>query len=190
MDPGNSVTPFLFNELKHHFYAQLQFIRQARAKKLSPQQISDDMLKIGNSMIDLYFGTLSVADICLEIGDLLKSENHYKKECYHKYLNSVTKKYRKIQISDRSSWTLLVGREEGRYIHIHPSRASIYTIRVRAIAVKTALMIMIFYDIDKVKGELVKIVNDIRTNYLGESPIKNESYTIGLKRILNIYVNY
>ena len=140
-------------------------------------------------MIDLYYGNLSIEDICKEITEILKTENHYKKDEYISFLNSIGKKYRKIKLSDGSGWTMLIGREAERYIHIHPSRASKRTIRVRAIALKTALMLLIYRELSDLENELVPAVNDIRLNYLGESPIKNESYTKGLRRVLKVFAS-
>ena len=179
-------SPIIFNGLKHHRLTILEFIKKSIEKDYPVDTLNLAMKKIGNSMIDLYHGDLKPQDISDEIVDLLKLESNFFKGAYYNYVSSVSKKYRKVKISDGSEWTLLLGREEEFYLHIHPARGSLFTTRVRAISIKTAILLKVFFEKEMVSGDLVFLMNKVRLNYLHESPIKNEADTKSLKRVLEL----
>jgi len=178
--------PTIFNGLKHHRLVILDFIEESKEKNYPIAELNHIMKKIGNSMIDLYNGDMKPQEISVEIIDLLKSKSNFYKDAYHKYVLDIPKKYRKVRISDGSEWTLLLGREPEFYLHIHPARGSEYTTRVRAISIKTAILLKVFFEKELANGNLVSLVNKVRTDYLQESPIKNETDTISLKRVLDL----
>lgn len=178
--------PTIFNGLKHHRLVILQFIKDSKEKNYSITKLNLAMKKIGNSMIDLYNGDMKPLEISVEISDLLKLKSNFDKDAYYKYVLAVPKKYRKVKISDGSEWTLLLGREAEYYLHIHPARGSEFTTRVRAISIKTAILLKVFYEKELVEGDLVSLVNKVRIDYIHESPIKNEADTVSLKRVLDV----
>jgi len=180
-------TPFLFNALKHHHGYQLDFIQKIKKNKQAQNQINNLLVKVGRLMIDLYYGTMSPLEITTEIENWLKSTGHFQEDSYHDFVNEAGKKYRIIELSDGSSWTLLIGRDHGRYVHIHPCRGSKNTIRVGAIALKTAICLKIFCGDKLSKESLVTLTNEVRKKYLAEPPIKNEIYTKGIRRVLNLF---
>ena len=182
----NIPAPFVFNDLKHHRDSQIERIVDSRLNTPTKDLINQQLLRIGNSMIDLYFGPCSVQQICAEISEQLKMIKRFEQDHYMRFLDETKKKYRIMDLNDGSSWTLLIGREDERYLHIHPSRASKYTIRVRATALKTAILLLIYCNIEDLEKDLVNQVNKVRKLFLMESPIKNESYTKGLKRVLQL----
>ena len=178
--------PFLFNGLKHHRQIIVEFIEKSILENRSVHDLNVGMVKLGNSMIDLYFGDLTDLEIASEIMGILKMENKFDKEEYHKYIVESAKKYRTVQISDGSDWTLLLGKEENRFIHIHPSRGSKFTLRTKAISIKTAVMLKVFFSTEVQRNELVSLVNRVRLDCLNESPIKNASDTTRIKKVLDI----
>lgn len=180
-------TPFLFNALKHHHGYQLDFIQKIKNNKQAQNQINNLLVKIGRLMIDLYYGKLSPLEITLEVEKWLKTTGHFQEESYKDFVNEASKKYRTIELSDGSTWTLLIGRDHGRYVHIHPCRGSKNTIRVGAVALKTVICLKIFYEEKLPKENLVALTNEVRKKYLAESPIKNEIYTKGIRRVLNLF---
>jgi len=184
---GDLPVPFLFNMLKHHHGYQCDFIEQAKIANYSPSQISRFLIIVGRLMIDLYYGKLSPNKIASEVEAYLSSIYSYEEEEYYKFINTANKNFRKVELSDGSSWTLLIGRDAGRYVHIHPSRGSANTIRVGAIALKTAICLKIDYGKELQYGNLVKLTNEVREKYLDESPIKNEVYTKGIRRVLELF---
>lgn len=187
MEIGSPVpTPFLFNGLKHHRHIILQFIDNSIEHNYSVHDLNIGMKKIGNSMIDLYYGDLSPREIANEIAALLTLKCCYHKDDYTNYIFSTPKKFRSLTLSDGSNWTLLLGNEPDTYVHFHPSRGSKFSKRVKAISIKTAIMLKIFYEEELQRGDLIDLTNKVRVDCMHESPIKNESDTIRLKRVLDL----
>jgi hypothetical protein len=176
--------PFIFNPLKHHSGHIKSFIGQCKFGEIEKAVLQEYLLKMGNCMLDLYFGELGITQILSDIENMLKEGVSFGPESYAKYIKGSSRKFQNIQISDHSTWTLLIGNEPERYIHIHPARGSEYTVRIRAIALKTALIMKIYYGNQLEDIDLVDLTNEIRLNYLDESPIKNITYTKGIKRAL------
>ncbi len=176
--------PFVFNPLKHHSGFIKSLISDCRTSGIEVACLQEYLLKMGNCMIDLYFGELGIKQILSDIEKRLRKADSYDPESYIKYITASSKNFQNIQISDHSTWTLLIGNEPERYLHIHPSRGSSNSIRIRAIALKTALIMKIFYADQLEQEDLVSLTNEIRSKYLGESPIKNITYTKGIRRAL------
>lgn len=135
-------------------------------------------------MIDIYYGELGVQEIIQNLEAKLKSEGRFYHDDYLNYLSQSRKKYQLIKLCDHSTWTLLIGSERNCWIHIHPARGSVKTIRASALALKTAITLKTWYADDLSKVRLVDLTNDARKEFLDESPIKNMSYTRSLQRVL------
>lgn len=173
---------YLFNTLKHHSGFVREFIQ--KGKDFNEEEICQEMRIIGRSMIDMYCGELDPIQITGEIGDLLLAKKCFDQKAYTAFINKKAKNYSTVLLSDSSEWILLVGRETGPYIHIHPARGSKHTIRIKAIALKTAILIHIFYlNSDQ---DMVTLANKVRQEILRESPIKNQSDVKGLERIMQL----
>lgn len=182
----NGENPILFNAIKHHKEHILEFISNAKSLKFSEEKIRKSLLRVGRLMIDVYYGDLTVQEIEFEIALILKKLNAFDKQRYDAFIESKNKKYKTVTLSDGSNWTLLKGRQEGKHIHIHPSRYSKHTTRVKATSLKTAIYLHIYYSKPFPDEQLVALTNEVRKKYLEESPIKNEVYTTGLKRVLKL----
>lgn len=178
--------PFLFNGLKHHQQIILEFIKKSIEKKYSIDELNFALQKVGNSMIDLYYGDLNPLEIADEIEDLLKRKSYFHKVDYCKYVFNSPQQYRTLKISDGSEWTLLFGNGVETYLHIHPARGSKFTKRVKSISIKTAIMLKVYFEKELLNGDFVSLVNKVRMDYLHESPIKNEFDTKRLKRVLDL----
>ena len=178
--------PFLFNGLKHHQQVILEFIKKSIENKYSINELNLALKKVGNSMIDLYYGDLSPQEIAIEIENMLKLKSYFHKDDFYNYVFNSPKKYKTLKISDGSEWTLIFGKGLQTYLHIHPARGSKFTKRVKAISIKTAIMLKIFFEMELLNGDLVATVNKVRMDYLHESPIKNELDTIRLERVLDL----
>ena len=177
---------YLFNTLKHHSGSVGDFIQMAKVKSFGGEQLNSMMKKIGQSMIDFYYGGLTPSKIALEIGMYLSSINCFEKKSYCEFIQKKQKKYRTVELSDGSSWIMLLGRESGNYIHIHPARESRHTIRIKAISLKTAIFIRVFYAEDLANLSIVALANEVRQKYLDEPPLKNELNTKGIQRVLSV----
>jgi hypothetical protein len=178
--------PFLFNIWKHHLGFLKNFIEKAARGRVEHEELSEPLLKMGNSMIDIYYGSLPVEGIIEDIRRQLVSNENYEKTTYKDLITRSPGRYRNIKISDGSVWTLLAGNDPHRYIHIHPARGSLCTMRIGAVALKTALLLKIFYPGGLTADELVDVVNQLRCEFLGESPIKNLSYTRSISKMLDL----
>lgn len=176
--------PLLFNPQKHH----LHFIQQQIGgwQSLSREQTMDDLNKIGNNLLDLYFGDLTVDQICCELIQTLEKNNQLKKDQYIKWLGP--KEFNKIRCSDGSDWLAKKGNLPERFVHIHPAKNSLFTTRVRGTTLKTIIALFIYeIKFDKnIKTNLVA-VNSIRKEYLDLSPVKSLQANKGILRLWEFF---
>jgi hypothetical protein len=165
------IENILFNTYKHHLLSIKEEI--INANEFVFRQI---LLKIGNSQMDMYVGSLKVEAIKEEIILKLKGLSLFEKDMIVKYLEE-NNSYFSIKISDDSVWVMREGRDKIQFVHIHPARYSVNTLRVKANTLKTALVATKF--LNKMENNLQNI-NDLRVKYLNLSPIKDieESQTI------------
>lgn len=156
----NAPAPFLFNPLKHHLaYIQRYII------ETTPSLLSENLLKIGGSQMDLYTGRLAIEEICQQIKLQLFADNAFDRVSFQK---SLKRGYQKLTLSDDSKWILRTGNDPDRYIHLHPGRYSPHSIRIKASTLKTVIGCLVIYgksDIDLLK------INQVRTEVLGLSPV-------------------
>lgn len=177
-------TPINFNCWKHHagfIKKQIESIHQ----KSDLEKLRSYLLKIGESQMDLYCGRHSPGEIAEKIIQQLKKKNILSEKSYHHWLVEKGDDYQLMTLDDRSVWTLRKGKEESRYVHIHPGRYSPHTRRVKALTLKTAIFYLCYERIgDAVLPEL-DLINKIRIEYLNEPPLKTISVESGLGKLLN-----
>lgn len=174
--------PFMFNVLKHHKGVVKKFAARFNRQDL-PEAAAILNRNMSNLMTDFYIGDLMPGRICEEIRENLISRDLYDRPGFLKWVRQVNKKFRLAGISDGSTWILLHGRDEGRYLHIHPARESLHAVRIRSLAYKTAVLLWIAgFSPDDPGFELH--VNDLRGRYLGEPPLRGLQ---DMKNIVRIY---
>jgi hypothetical protein len=179
-------SPFNLNCWKHHagFIAkQISKIKKEEELKSLPAIL----IKIGGSQMDLYLGKLTPLQITDFTEQLLKGRNVIEYESYKKWLFAGDKEYRLITLPDKSTWTLRMGKEKEKYIHIHPGRYSAHTIRVRALTLKTAIFVMAYLTIYKISSPDLQLINDARKIFFKAEPVKSLSSSSGLRRLLNVF---
>ena len=177
--------PINFNCWKHH----ADFIKEQIQTTKTIQDINElnhHLLKIGESQMDLYYGGVSPREISEKIIDQLKLEKLFTPEKYKKWILENGNNYRKLTLSDNSTWILRLGEGIEKYVHIHPGRSSPHTIRVKANTLKTVILILSFKQIGKTKLIETEAVNYIRKKYLNEPPLKSLSKASGMLRLMNI----
>lgn len=175
-DSFNLPSPILFHPLKHHLGYIRHFIQHS-----TDEAFYAAIPRIGASQMDLYCGELSLRNIGQEIlGQLLAMEIGTESD-FVSYLTS-SAGYQNLTISDGSTWTLLRGDDPERYVHIHPARYALHCIRVKAGALKTAIM-MLRQGLTP-KGDTTQ-VNALR-NSIGLSAIKNLQESEGIGRIWEV----
>jgi hypothetical protein len=176
--------PITFNPQKHHFgYLQKEI---ERWKTMNWILVEKELLSIGNNLIDFYLGNLSTPQICRECKLFFDKNNINNKAEFIKWLNAP--KYKKIQLTDNSEWLIKEGINPKRYIHIHPAKFSLYTIRVRATTLKTVIALNVqpapFHKEHKTN---LSEVNKIRQELLGLSPIKSLTPKAGILKLWELF---
>jgi len=186
MDVSSSVPlPINFNRWKHHtgfIKQQIQTFSQTGNLALLKKQL----LKIGDSQMDLYFGKLAPSEISKEIIFHLKKEKSFSFDKYIGLLKREGRDYKFVRLSDKSIWTLRLSENSERYVHIHPGRYSLHTIRVKATTLKTAILVLSFLQLGKLRSVDTELVNQIRKKQLNEPPLKSISKASGICRAMEL----
>lgn len=178
--------PLTLNCWKHHAGFIKNQIEFYGGKKISVEELQRTLLIIGESQMDLYVGKLSPQKICYEIVSKLKSTGVLAFEAYKKWLFHSGNEYKLIKISDKSVWTMRLGKQEKRYVHVHPGRYSPVTVRVKALTLKTAIAVLIInYKINIPLIDTLKI-NEVRNEVLNSPPINKVSSNSAVVRVMNI----
>ena len=179
--------PVTFNCWKHH----AGFIKSQTAllqkSKMSKDALRKLLLIIGESQMDLYLGKLNPNQIVQQIINNAKGYGAKSYSAYGNWLTEDGKGYKQMRISDKSIWTLRLGNEKKRYIHIHPGRYSPLTIRVKAVTLKTTIAVRVL--VEEIDSELpnLKSINEVRTSFLKLPPLKSLSLSSGIGKFLNIF---
>jgi len=180
--------PINLNCWKHHAgFIKRQIESVKEIKDLN--QLKFYLLKIGESQMDLYFGKYSPQEISEQILHILNQKKIFKYEQYKDWLVEDGKTYQLLKLRDRSVWTLRLGDDISRYVHIHPGRYSPHTVRVKATTLKTAIFLLCFERLGEIKSFETETVNQIRIKYLNEPPLKSLANAYGLKRLIDLLSN-
>lgn len=174
----------LFHAFKHHFGANIEWLIQNRGEW---EVETDRLLKsLGASLLDYYIGRLAVNQIETEICNILNNGKIVEKDVFENWI-AENGGFREVQLSDGSDWTLRY-LDRPDYVHVHPSRYSKYTIRIKANTLKTVLCTLLLDDIEDFEFKSVTI-NMYRADYLDLSYIKLNGNHDELKRIFNLFIN-
>jgi ribosomal protein S18 acetylase RimI-like enzyme len=174
-----------FNPWKHHKNYICKKIKYYSSQKdAGIKEIKKKLKQIGKSQLDLYAGELSLQQIIQNIsGDLLK-QNVTDKLSFISWLREFGKDYRNIMLKDDSGWTLRLSEKDEKFIHVHPARNSLNTVRVRAAALKTAVAAIFVSQTKSISPMDLNIINEARKKYLNESPVKTIYKNSGLGKII------
>ena len=184
----NSIVPppINFNCWKHH----AGFIKKQIESINDIQELDEIKMlvpKIGESQMDLYYGNYSPIKISEHIIHYLNRHKITSLEQYNNWLTKEGKEYQLIELSDKSIWTLRLGEDAERYVHLHPGRYSPKTIRVRSLTLKTSIFVLCWERINKGQQADIEVINMIRKKYLNEPPIKFVSKESGLGKLLELF---
>ena len=180
--------PLTFNCWKHHTGFIKKQIKVYRNEKISGEELQKTLLVIGGSQMDLYVGKLSPQKICNEIISKLKFTEVLAFEDYKKWLFEKGNEYKLIEISDHSVWTLRLGNQEARYVHIHPGRYSPVTLRVKALTLKTAIAMLIINHEKNFQLIDTQKINEVRKKILNSPPVKKVTSNSAVVKVMN-YLN-
>ncbi|MFB6318815.1 hypothetical protein [Saccharicrinis sp. FJH54] len=128
----NIPRPFRYNPLKHHRINILEFIKTASNETM---KIWAELVQ--SNYIDIYTGILNPELICEEIMSLISEKGILTKKQFLHWVQT-PHPYKIMTLSDRSEWILRKGDDQERYIHIHPSRTGMYTLRFKGTTLLTA----------------------------------------------------
>ncbi len=175
--------PITFNPHKHH----LGFLKKqiGKWKKLAWPEVEKEMRCIGNNLIDVYCGKLTVEEICRECRVFAQKENITSPENLAKWLHPL--EFRKTNLSDNSLWVIKQGLDDERFLHIHPAKYSRFTVRVRATTLKTVAALKTLQPEMEATGLNLQSVNRIRTENLGLSPVKALEKGKGIARLWELF---
>lgn len=157
---------FRWNPLKHH----AGYIREQIAH-FEPTGLKKQLNILGSSLMDLYYGPLPVLEIVKEVENHVRDQHLFPRNTFLGFLKKNGGFYTVI-LSDRSSWVLREGDDPDRYIHIHPGRHTLNTLRVKSSTLKTAIACHVALREGVIKEIDLKSINRVRKDILGLSPIK------------------
>jgi hypothetical protein len=184
LDELSVPKPFLINPLKHHLGFVRTFIDHYRKTDDKKSRFYSELLKIGNSVTDIYCGSLSLVEIVESVELQLKTSDSLSGNSFRRFIRESRKNFRNVEVQDGSEWTLLLAADQERYLHLHPARSSAFIIRVKANALKTAIVIKTFYTEECFQQDLLNTINEVRVKLLGESPIKDLKEAKGISSVL------
>ncbi|GAB3826437.1 hypothetical protein GCM10028895_37440 [Pontibacter rugosus] len=147
------------------------------------QLLRDALRTIGSSQLDLYLGSLTPEQIAEETILYLQERQLLQPKAYLSYLG--TSGYQLLPLSDGSNWTLRWGLAEGRYVHLHPGRYALHTLRVKANHLKTAIAASIACSKYSQPAH-VGLLNQVRAEWLELPPIKSYTSEKGLGSIFEL----
>jgi hypothetical protein len=179
--------PVLFNTWKHHAGALRERVRQAAAAGVPGlADLAGRLVVLGTELMDLYTGALTPAQIAGRVIADLQAQSRLALDAYRAWLAEGGGYGVLTFAEDGSRWVLRLGDEGGRHVHVHPARWAPATRRVRANVLKTAVMVLAFAGVHGGDPLDVALVNRVRQQYLGLSPMRRVSGDRGLHIVLEL----
>lgn len=177
--------PINFNCWKHHAgFITLQIRAAGGIKSLNDLKFY--LVQIGDSQMDIYFGNYSPVEVSDQILNLLERKKIFSLEQYKDWLIKNGKGYQLLKLKGNSIWTLRLGENPERYIHIHPGRYSLHTTRVKATTLKTAILCLCLVNAGQIETIETVTINKIRKKYLNEPPIKSFKSASALRKTISL----
>lgn len=177
--------PIAFNCWKHHLGFVKGFLQNQTNYSKSEPFIREVIQFIGTSQFDFYIGNQTPMGIVNEIVSILEKENVLVLSDYSNWLSKEGADYRCVFISDGSNWTLRLGQGD-RYVHIHPSRHSKKTVRVKSSSLKSVYAFLFHYGISDAEISIEKI-NFVRNRLAKLPTLKPNSPLAAITRIIKLF---
>ncbi len=179
--------PFIFNSWKHHKSFVMQKIGfYVSAGENAFTDFRREIKQIGDSQTDFYYGYLETNEIIREISLFLLNEGATNYKSYHEWLMKDTLMYKVIGLSDGSAWVLRLGIDKKKFIHFHPGRKSLLTLRINASTLKSAVASLIWAGIHKLPSLKISTVNEARSNLLSLPAVKNFSLSKSIFKVIEL----
>lgn len=178
-DETDIPSPVRFNPFKHHRNYILSIL-----ENVSQEEIINLLDPVCNNYIDIYTGEMTPESIGNAVIDILKSKQVFRPVEFAQWFDS-TNGYQQIQLEDHSEWVVRRSFEPERYIHLHPSRTSLFTTRFKGSTLKTVYLLKAGFANFQEPLSLER-VNNVRMQ-IGLSPVKKLDRNKG---ILNCYEKF
>ncbi|NVO09867.1 MAG: hypothetical protein HXX16_07905 [Bacteroidales bacterium] len=182
----NLPKPIAFNCWKHH----MGYIKDALISNdlcnFSHLNIHEIIQFIGDSNVDFYYGDLDTISISDQIICRITAEIDLNIDNFTEWVSSKGRDYKEIVLSDGSSWTIRLGQIDNRFIHIHPSRYSKKTLRVKSSTLKTAVAFFFNFGFSTENISVEKI-NYIRHKIVKLPLFKSNSSLAALSRVVGVF---
>jgi hypothetical protein len=177
--------PVLFNTWKHHAGALRGRIREFASRGESGLcDLAGRLIVLGTELMDLYTGAFTPEQIAAKVVALLRAEGRLERAAYAAWVEG-SGGYAVLELpEDGSRWVLRQGEEGERYVHLHPARWAPQTRRVRANVLKTAVMALAYAAARGGDPLDVRLVNAVRTTYLGLSKVRAVADDLGLGTVV------
>ena len=177
--------PILLNVLKHHRMALRSLIQDAVARGVDFLPVlQEKLLVLGENLMDLYLGELTVSQLSEAVLSKLSSQRTLEYQSFVSWVQAESGYQILTLPHDQSCWVLRASDDKERYIHIHPGRWSPATSRVRAQALKTAVMTVVASQLFHQDRYDIKLVNRVRVEYLNFSPMRSVSPNNGVGKLM------
>jgi hypothetical protein len=183
--PWDVPPPVLFNVWKHHA-ASLRN-RIAEVGRSGPEALAalpEQILVMGTELMDLYTGPLPPGAIAAKVLATLEADGKLTPTVYRPWVEE-NRGYRTLTFDDGTVWVLRAADDE-RYVHLHPGRWTPQTKRVRANVLKTAVLALAHTAVHGGDVRDVKLVNRLRIEHLGLSPMREVLGEQGLGVVLDL----
>jgi hypothetical protein len=175
--------PFVFNPLKHHLAYIREFLSEGLSKG-SPggKDLTKQIKRIGTSVMDIYTGSLTIDEICLEVLRFKKSQGLESEKDFSAWAGEKISEYCIISLSDTSQWMLKYRNDRNRYVHLFPARFSPHSFRAKANTLKSAIIYQI------ITGKDFITRNDLNRarEYIGLSPVKGPAEAEAITEMIEI----
>ncbi len=178
--------PIALNCWKHHLGFVKHLLKNQTNYSRSEIFIREIIQFIGESQFDFYTGTLDAYSIAEEVISQMKLLNSLNLTDYKAWIYSEGSDYKCISLSDGSNWTLRLGQSDDRYIHLHPSRHSKKTIRVKNSTLKTVYAFLFHYGLSDAEISIEK-VNYVRNKFVKLPPFKPTSSLAATSRVFDFF---
>lgn len=151
--------------------------RMAQAVHAGPlalPHLANELLVVGTKFMDFYHGPFSPSEIGTKIMAVLTRSQRAERADLQTWLDAGAG-YRMIDFpEDTSRWVIRLGDHE-RYVHVHPARYSPFTVRVRASALRTSVLALVYAKLHGSEPTSRSVINAVRTKYLNLSPIGRDA---------------
>lgn len=170
----------LLNPLKHHAGALKQFLETAP----DDATIFRELLRIGQSQMDFYYGTLAVETIAAEAVHTLGRLHISSSAQFAQWLRPDG--FREFTGSDGTTWIFREGQGE-QFVHLHPGRYALHTIRIKASTLKTAALVYRQIRLHNLSWPATRdVINTLRMTGLNLPPIGTADGLKQVERCVNL----